>query len=145
MDLNNQPMTITKNWIHMVFATKHRKPLLTPAIRREIFQHIYKNGKSNGLEMDFVNGYYDHCHCLFLLPSTITLALAAQHLKGESSHWINQVQLTEEYFEWQDDYYAVSVSPERVTQIRQYILNQEEHHKNLNFENEMETLGYTLH
>ncbi len=82
----------------MVFSTKHRKPLLTPTIRKEIFMHIFKNGKKNGLEMDYVNGYYDHCHCLFQLPPIITLSLAAQYLKGESSNWINQTQLTEEYF-----------------------------------------------
>jgi putative transposase len=137
-------MSITKNWIHMVFSTKHRKPLLTPTIRKEIFMHIFKNGKKNGLEMDYVNGYYDHCHCLFQLPPIITLSLAAQYLKGESSNWINQTQLTEEYFEWQDEYYAESVSPDRVPNVRQYIINQETHHKHLTLDKEMETLGYTL-
>lgn len=94
--------------------------------------------------MDYVNGYYDHCHCLFQLPPIITLSLAAQYLKGESSNWINQTQLTEEYFEWQDEYYAESVSPDRVPNVRQYIINQETHHKHLTLDKEMETLGYTL-
>ncbi len=135
-------MSVVKIWIPLVFSTKHRQPLLTGAIRREVFQHIHKHGKEEGIQMDFVNGYYDHCHCLFKLPSTMSMAQAAQHLKGESSHWINLEQMTPSHFEWQDDYYAESVSPKDVERIRNYIRNQEEHHKNVTFEKEIERMEY---
>jgi REP element-mobilizing transposase RayT len=135
-------MPITKIWVHLVFATKGREPSLTASIRREVFQHIHKHGIKIGIEMDFVNGYYDHCHCLFKLPATLSIAEVAKHLKGESSHWINEEQITATYFAWQDDYYAESVSPKDVIGIRNYIRKQEEHHKDLQFEKEIEQMGY---
>jgi putative transposase len=137
-------MSLHNIWIHLVFSTKHRKPQLTKSIRQSVFHHIFENSKKKGIEMDFVNGYHDHVHCLFKLPSTITLAEAVQLIKGESSHWINQNELTDEHFEWQGKYYAVSVSPNVVNNVRNYIKNQETHHQNLSLENEIEKMGYKL-
>jgi putative transposase len=133
-------MSVVKIWIHLVFATKHRQPFLTGAIRREVFQHIHKNANAKGIEMDFVNGYTDHAHCLFKLTSTMSMAEVAQLIKGESSHWINQCQLTEEKFEWQDDYYAESLNEKDVSRIREYIRNQEQHHKEHTFEDEINAM-----
>ena len=48
-----------------------------------------------------------------------------QLLKGESSFWINKNKLTKEKFEWQDEYFAVSVSESLIDQVRDYIKNQE--------------------
>ena len=137
-------MSLLHVWIHMVFSTKNRQPFLKNSIRREVFQHILTNGRERGIEMDFVNGYYEHCHCLFQLPATIDLATAAQLIKGESSHWINQNQLTDDYINWQNGYYAESVSPKDVARVRNYIRNQESHHHNITFETEIETLGFTF-
>lgn len=93
--------------------------------------------------MDFVNGYFDHCHCLFKLPSKWSVADVAKQLKGESSHWINEELLTENRFEWQDEYYAESIHESQVGRVREYIRKQEEHHKDENFEKEMERFGFS--
>ncbi|MFN8299154.1 MAG: IS200/IS605 family transposase [Chitinophagales bacterium] len=135
-------MSFVRNWIHLVFSTKGRMPLLVSAIRQTVFQHIRKQGLANGIQMDFVNGYYDHIHCLFMLPSTMPLSKAVQLLKGESSRWINQDGLTAEPFEWQDEYYAESIGVNDVERVRAYIKNQEDHHKNISFESEIERNGY---
>jgi hypothetical protein len=44
--------------------------------------------------------------------------------------------LTKEKFEWQDEYFAVSVSESIVDKVRDYINNQEEHHKKKTFQEE---------
>ncbi len=49
-------------------------------------------------------------------------------IKGESSHWINGMKFFPYRFAWQDDYYAVSVSPSNIDKVRAYIKNQEKHH-----------------
>ena len=61
-----------------------------------------------------------------------------QLIKGESSFWINQHQLTEQKFEWQDEYIALSVSYSAVNKVRAYILNQKAHHKKKTFTEEYE-------
>jgi len=52
-----------------------------------------------------------------------------QLIKGESAFWINQNKLTESKFEWQNDYFAVSISDSIIDKVRNYIARQEEHHK----------------
>jgi putative transposase len=59
-----------------------------------------------------------------------------QLLKGESSYWINKNRLCREKFEWQDDYFAVSVSESMVPRVREYIKNQEDHHQTKTFAEE---------
>jgi hypothetical protein len=48
-----------------------------------------------------------------------------QLIKGESSYWINKEQLLNRKFEWQDEYFAVSVSESMLDKVRNYIKNQE--------------------
>lgn len=59
-----------------------------------------------------------------------------QLIKGESSFWINKNQLTKEKFEWQDEYFAVSVSESQLYRVRNYIKNQEQHHRKKTFQEE---------
>jgi REP element-mobilizing transposase RayT len=58
-------------------------------------------------------------------------------IKGESSHWINSKNLLNRKLEWQNDYYAISVSESIVNTVRNYIENQEEHHKKISYKEEL--------
>jgi len=59
-----------------------------------------------------------------------------QLIKGESSFWINKNKLTQSKFEWQDEYFAVAVSESMLEKVRNYIKNQEDHHKKKTFNHE---------
>ena len=61
-----------------------------------------------------------------------------QLIKGESSYWINKSNLLRNKFSWQDDYFAVSVSHSHVNKVRDYIKNQEQHHKKMTWDEEIE-------
>lgn len=61
-------------------------------------------------------------------------------IKGESANWLNKQNFFRGKFYWQDDYYAISVSESQVEKVRSYIAGQEEHHKAVPFEKELETL-----
>ena len=126
-------MPLLKIWIHLVWATKNRAPVLTKDIREIIFKHIKENGKKKNIHVDFVNGHCDHVHCLVSLNAEQTIAKVVQLLKGESSYWANKNNLCEEKLAWQDEYFAVSVSESGVDRVREYIKNQEEHHRNKTF------------
>ena len=67
-----------------------------------------------------------------------TIQKLVQLIKGESSYWINKNGLTKEKFEWQDEYFAVSVSESIVNKVRDYIKKQEEHHGTKTFQDEYE-------
>ena len=122
-------MPFIKIYIHFVWSTKNRYPFLsTPDLRKSMWKHIRENAKKKGIFIDFINGYQEHCHCLVSLGDDQTLRQIMQLIKGESSHWINKEQLLKEKFEWQDEYFAVSVSESMVDKVRNYIRKQENHH-----------------
>ncbi len=68
-------------------------------------------------------------HCLISLGPGQNIDKIMMLLKGESSYWINKNKLFHYKFEWQDEYFAVSVSESLVNRVRNYIKNQENHHK----------------
>ncbi|MGB4850170.1 MAG: IS200/IS605 family transposase [Saprospiraceae bacterium] len=134
-------MPYLKVYIHFVWATKYRTPYLTTQpLREKVWRHILQNATNKGIFIDFINGYSDHCHCLISLNSNQTIEKSIQLIKGESARWVNKSNLlcgTEySHFEWQDEYYGVSVSPKAINTVREYIKNQEEHHKIKSFNEE---------
>lgn len=127
-------MPFIKIYIHVVFSTKNRIPYFnTSELKIKVWKHIKENAAEKGIFLDMVNGYSDHCHCLISLSSNQNIEKVVQLLKGESSHWINKNQLTQEKFAWQDEYFAVSVSESMVESVRNYIKNQESHHRKKTF------------
>lgn len=134
-------MPFVKVYIHFVWSTKNRRPFLnTKEIRTKVWNHILDNAKEKGIFIDFINGYSDHCHCLISLGLDQTIQKVMQLVKGESSFWINKNGLLDEKFEWQDEYFAVSVSESMIEKVRKYIANQEEHHKKKSFQEEYNEL-----
>ncbi len=131
-------MPLVKVWIHFVWSTKNRESYLTDEIRRQVFQHIRENAKAKNIHLDFINGYVDHIHCLISLGTDQTIEKIMQLIKGESSFWINKNHLCKTKFEWQDEYFAVSVSESSLESVRKYIANQEEHHRTKSFDGEFE-------
>ena len=122
-------MPFVKIWIHAVWATKRRAPLLEKDFRKDIFQHIIENGSEKGILIYAVNGHADHVHCLFRLKNDQTISKVMQMIKGEASFWVNKNLNLKDKLQWQDEYFAVSVSESNVNNVRNYINNQEEHHK----------------
>src|SRR5690554_413975 len=130
-------MPFIKVYIHFVWSTKNRYPFLdSKELRQKVWNHIRENGKKKGIFIDFVNGYTDHCHCLVSLCVDQTIQKVMQLIKGESSFWINKNELTRVKFEWQDEYYGVSVSESDIQNVREYIKNQEQHHSKKPFKDE---------
>jgi putative transposase len=132
-------MPFVKVYIHFVWSTKNRYPFLeTKELRLTVWNHIKENAKEKGIYIDFINGYSDHCHCLVSMGIDQSIQTVMQLIKGESSYWINKNKLTIEKFEWQDEYFAVSVSESMLDIVREYIKNQEEQHSIKTYQEEYE-------
>ncbi len=130
-------MSFVSVHIHFVWSTKNRIPYLDKKeIRRALWQHIRENGKSKGIFIDFVNGHEEHCHCLISLGKEQTISKVMQLVKGESAFWFNTQNFIKEKLEWQDEYFAVSVSQSGLDNVRNYIKNQEAHHLKKTFQQE---------
>ena len=130
-------MSFVKVYLHCVWSTKNRNPYLDSIeLRQKVWNHIRENAIQKGIYIDFINGYSDHCHCLISLGVDQNIQKVIQLIKGESSFWINKNELTKEKFQWQEEYFAVSVSESILDKVREYIKNQEEHHKKKSFQEE---------
>jgi len=133
-------MPHVKVWVHFVWATKNRLPLLSDDIRQRVFQHIRENARAKGIFLDHINGYREHVHCLISLGTEQTLSWIVKMLKGEASHWINQRGLISQKFQWQHEYFAVGVGESILDKTRDYIRNQETHHSKKPFEDEFDAM-----
>jgi putative transposase len=134
--LNLRSMSYVKNWLHCVWGTKNRVPFIKGKMGSDIIEHIRSNARTKNIYIDFINGYSDHIHCLLSLNPDQQLSKVIQLIKGESSFWINRNSLTDNKFEWAVEYFAVSVSESHLTRVREYIKNQEEHHRKKSWDEE---------
>lgn len=126
-------MPYIKIWIHLIWTTKNREKIITKQIKQNLLEHIRENAKAKNIFLDFINCEPEHVHATISLGSDQTISKIAQLLKGESSNWINKNNLIACHFEWQDEYIAVSVSESMINKVRDYIKNQEEHHRKKSF------------
>jgi len=138
-------MSSIKILVHCVWTTKNRIPFLRDPIRESIISHIRENAEQKGVFLDHINGYYDHLHALISMGGKQNISEIMQKIKGESSFWINKNKLTRLKFEWQDDFYAVSIGMDHLDNLRKYIRNQVEHHRICLFEDEINKLIEEYH
>ena len=122
--------------IHFIWATKNRVPLITSDLKLQLLPHIKAQCLKKDIFLDTLNCLEDHIHLLISLGTEQTISKVAQLIKGESSFWINSSKLISSKFELQDEYIALSVSESGLDKVRQYIGNQEEHHKKKTFTQE---------
>ena len=135
--------TYSQIWIHLVWSTKNRTPVLTKEIRHKLFQHICSEAERKGYPIDSINGLADHIHILICLNPKFSISTVVKNIKGESSRWLNENEVTEEGFQWQDGFSAFSVSKTVVPKVRKYIQEQEIKHAKMNFEEEIKLFQRT--
>lgn len=132
--------SLVKNYLHIVFSTKHRNPVIHPPVEAEL--HSYLGKICNNLECQAikVGGYTDHIHILCMLSKKIALMKLLEELKSHSSKWIKTKGEEYKTFYWQDGYGAFSVNPSNVENVIKYIANQHQHHSTKTFQTEYRAL-----
>jgi REP element-mobilizing transposase RayT len=121
--------SLAQIYIHLVFSTKERRPLLVDKDLR-VKTHAYLAGILNHQECPaiVVGGVEDHVHALFRLSKSVELSNLIREVKRDSSSWVKQ-EGGLKVFQWQAGYGAFSVSPSHVDPLRAYINDQENHHR----------------
>jgi REP element-mobilizing transposase RayT len=115
-------------YIHLVWATWDRLPLITSDIERRLHRNIESEARKQGCDVLVINGVQDHIHLLVSLPATITIANLVKQVKGVSSHFVSETLRPATQFKWQANYGAFTVSRWDVDRIIGYIQRQKEHH-----------------
>jgi REP element-mobilizing transposase RayT len=129
--------SLAKVYLHVVFSTMNREPILGESWRDELFSVLGGAANNLGCQSLIVGGVADHVHLLFQLGRTITIADAIGKIKSNSSLWINQTRGLPIPFHWQAGYAAFSVSQSNVEAVRGYIRQQPKHHAKQSFQDEL--------
>ena len=128
--------SLVNNYIHIVFSTKHRAPLIFPPFEAEL--HRFIGGMCNSLDFQpiIVGGFVDHVHILCRHSKRIGLEVMMCKMKANSSRWVKSLDKSLSGFYWQDGYGSFSVDPNNLQKVGDYISNQHVHHGGKSFQDE---------
>jgi putative transposase len=115
--------SFTSCLIHCVFATKERRPLITPDIQYRLWPYLGGIARENKIKALAIGGVADHVHALISVPPTLAVSKAVQLLKGNSSKWIHDTFENHQGFAWQEGYGAFSIGISGVADTMKYIQN----------------------
>jgi len=132
--------SFTSCLMHVVFATRERRPFLRPELRERLWPYLGGIARENRMKALCVGGVEDHVHMLISIPAVLSTAKAVQVLKGNSSKWIHETLPALRDFGWQEGYGAFSIGQSGVEGTVRYIASQEEHHRTRSFREEFEVI-----
>jgi putative transposase len=130
------PQSLAKVFIHLIFSTKERRPIIHDEVRPEL--HRYMGGILRECDSTLVEvgSVEDHIHLLFDLSRKVSISDTVEAVKSGSSKWIKKKGASLVGFQWQAGYGAFSVSQSHIVQVQEYILGQKEHHLKKTFQHE---------
>ena len=132
--------SLAKNLIHLVYSTKHRQAWIPKAHQAALYRYqagIFREWDSPAL---IIGGAEDHVHALFSLSRNHPLKKIVEEVKKGSSKWMKSEAPGIAEFSWQAGYAAFSVSQSSVAEVIRYIETQEDHHRQVTFQDEFREL-----
>jgi putative transposase len=126
--------SLAKVYLHVIFSTKGRKPWVKKELKASMESYLVKVGTDLGSYTEAMYLNPDHLHWLCTLPRTITIADFLNKVKSNSSK-IGKIEV-DPNFTWQNGYGVFSVSQSKLEVVKAYLLNQENHHKKITFQEE---------
>ena len=135
------PQSLANVLLHIVFSTKNREKLLcTKEVRDVMTGYLIgtlQNLKCPSLQVGVVA---DHVHILCSLHRTVPIAKLLEEIKTSSSARIQEEGPQLANFHWQNGYGVFSVSPSKAPDVTRYVAQQEEHHRQLTYQEEYRLL-----
>lgn len=119
----------TQLYLHCVWATWDRLPLITPDIQETLYASISRQCDQLRCTVIAIGGIEEHVHLLTGFPPTLSVSDLVKHIKGGSSHLITHEIKPGEFFKWQGSYGAFTVGNNQIDTVANYIRNQAIHHQ----------------
>lgn len=127
-------MPYWKCYYHIVWATKHREPIITSAYEQIIFAAIQDKCAEFESPLLAVNAVADHIHVAVCIPPSVAV-----------SKWVGSAVNTSfelpTRFHWQGSYGVMSFGEKVLPQVKSYIENQKQHHAAGTVNQHLEQIG----
>jgi len=135
------PQSLSAVYLHLVFSTKERRPLFADAdLRARLHEYIGAVSRELDCPPLQVGGVTDHVHLLARSGREISQSEFVKEIKRVSSRWLKSQGAAFKDFEWQGGYAVFSVSPSNLDRVRDYVADQERHHRRFDYQSELRTL-----
>lgn len=128
--------TYSQIHIQLIFAVKFRDALIQKEWQEELYKYITGIVQNNNHKLLSINGMPDHVHILIGLRPNQALSELVNQIKSNSSKFINDKRFLPARFEWQKGYGAFSYGKSQISDVINYINNQEIHHQKKSFKDE---------
>jgi len=128
--------SLTNLLYHIVFSTKNREPLINKELTTDLYAYIGGIVGSKAGILLAIGDMSCHLHLLVKIKPVDAVADFVRVVKSNSSKWINDNHRIDGLFAWQAGYGAFTVSTSHVATVREYIGNQQEHHRFKPFQEE---------
>ena len=129
--------TYTQIIYQIVFSTKYREKTLTKEHHTELFKYIWAILKNKKCHLYQIGGIEDHLHIITNLHPSIALATLVKDIKLGCTSFIKEKNLFEHFNGWQSGYGAFTYSIKAKNNLIEYVKNQEAHHRNKTFKEEL--------
>ncbi len=116
-------------YLHITWHNNHDCEI-TPTIEKMLHEIILsKCNTIDGIYVHELGGTETHIHLAISINPTIKISDFIGLIKGHSSHEVN-TRLNDHPINWKKGYGVVSFSKRNLKLVKDYIINQKEHHKN---------------
>ncbi len=133
------PQSFASLHAHIVFSTKQREPRLNLDLHSRLFEYIGGILRNDSCRLIAAGGMPDHVHLLVSIGRGNSISDTVRLIKSNSSGWMHDA-LRRPDICWQDGYGAFSVSFSNLDQVRAYLADQENHHRQMTFQDELRAL-----
>ncbi len=122
-------MTYWRLHYHIIWATFERQPSLTPEREKVFYGVLYKKGEELEVKIHAAGNTDDHVHLVVSIPPKLAVADFVRHIKGAASYAIHHMEKSDDQFEWQEGYGALTINERTLGNVMAYTARQKEHHK----------------
>lgn len=128
--------SLSKLYVHLIFHIKDEASKIQKKDRSALYAYMGSIIKDSDSIPVLINGTADHVHVFCIMSKNISLAKLVENIKRHSSRWIKTLDESYKKFSWQGGYAGFSVSPSVQEKTKEYIANQDEHHRKYTFREE---------
>ena len=129
--------SLVKILLHIVFSTRKRAPFIDAPLQADLYPYMAAILRQRGATLIALGGMPDHVHILLRMKANHRLADLVRSTKAVSSTWVHEQPRQSPSSDGQTGYAAFSVSQSEESRVRNYILNQEAHHRRATFKEEL--------
>ncbi len=132
--------SLSQNYVHLIFHIKTTSSIIRTEDKIRLYNYLAELLLQRSCAPIMIGGVENHVHILFSLSKNHALSDVVEYTKKNSSLWLRQQNDFYYNFAWQRGYACFSVSASALNDVKEYIGNQEEHHKTIVYQDEVKQL-----